>query len=317
MPKVVGLQTHIWANNLKSMFLLATFPIMLFFIIFLIIMTTGIAAGAPDIINYTIEIFISLSCFIFMGTSFWFLIAWAFHKKMITGMTHSTPITRANNPRVYNIVENLSISRGIRTPQLYEIRDNSLNAYATGLSPNNSIIAFSTGAMNVLNDRELEAVAAHELTHILNRDTRLMVVAIIFVGIIQTISEFFLRSRVNVGSGSRDNDSGNGVLVILLIKLVIFIVGFLFTILVQLAISRKREFLADAGAVELTKSSEHLISALEKIDQDPRIEAISNRSVAQLCIDNPLNKLDKGFLTKLFSTHPSMSDRIAALRMIG
>jgi len=312
---VAGLQTQIWSNKSKSLILLALFPVILLVIVYLIVF--ALAASSADVNDPTTASFDMFKSFIFYvlaGVVFWFLIAWAFHQNMILAMTHAEPLERKDNPRVYNIVENLCISRGIPMPKIYVIDDESLNAYASGISPKSSLITFSHGILDKLNDQELEAVAAHELTHIINYDIRLMVICIIFVGIIQTISEFFLRVRIGESRGSRKNSSAG---VILLIKLVVFLLGFLFTVLVQMAISRKRESLADAGSVELTKSSAGLISALEKIAQDPRIEVIENRSVAQMCIENPLSKNDPGILSKLFSTHPPIKERIETLRTIG
>jgi heat shock protein HtpX len=211
-------------------------------------------------------------------------------------------------------VENLCISRGLPVPTIQIIEDDSLNAFASGLSPKDSAITFSRGILNKLSDQEIEAVAAHELTHIINRDVRLMIVSIIFVGIIQTIADLIV--RVNIRSNN-NKDSGNLFLIILAIKIVAFILGFFISVIVQLTISRKREFLADAGSVELTKTSEYLISALTKISQDSQIEAVENRSVAQMFFDNPLSKKEKlNFIDKMFMTHPSIDERIAALRMV-
>ncbi|MEI6222977.1 MAG: M48 family metallopeptidase [bacterium] len=311
----VGLQTHIWENKRKSIILLLCFPLLLLVIVYLITLALALSSsGLRDPIMSSWELFQSFIIYVLAGVVFWFFIAWGFHQSMILAMTHAAPLDRKDNPRVYNIVENLCISRGLPTPKLYIIEDESLNAYASGLSPKNALITFSRGIVDKLNDQELEAVAAHELSHIINYDIRLMVISIIFVGIIQTLSEFFL--RVRIGSSRDNKDSGQAMLIILGIKLVVFILGFFFTFLVQMAISRKREYLADAGSVELVKSSAPLISALQKISQDSRIEVIENRSVAQMCIENPLSK-GSGFLSNLFSTHPPIADRIKALEMIG
>lgn len=301
------------------MILLALFPCILCALVFLIFTGLVSAEGVPleSAPISALEMLYSFVGYILGGVGVWFLIAWLFHQRMILAMTHSKPLDRKDNPLIYNIVERLCISRGLPMPKLYIIEDESMNAFASGLSPKNALISFSRGILNTLNKEELEAVAAHELTHIMNRDIRLMVIAIIFVGIIQTVSEVFLRSHINISSDNKNG--GNAFLVILAIKLVVFLLGFLFTTIVQLAISRKREYLADAGAVELTKSGEHLISALEKISTDSRIEVIENRSVAQMCIENPLGEQGKkrGLFQNLFSTHPAMEDRISVLRQIG
>ena len=312
--KVVGLQTHIWDNNLKSIFLLTVFPLLIGVLVYLACLILAIAGESKDILYDSISFTFASMLFVIPAILIWFSIAFAFNKQIINAMTKSKGLERTDNPKIYNIVENLCISRGLPVPSIQVIEDESLNAFASGLSPRDSAITFSRGILNKLSDQEIEAVAAHELTHIINRDVRLMVVSIIFVGIIQTIAELIV--RVNIKSNGKD--SGNLAMVILLIKLIAFVLGFFVSVIVQLAISRKREFLADAGSVELTKTSEYLISALEKIDQDPRIEAVENRSVAQMFFDNPLaNKNGKvNFIDKMFMTHPTIEERVSALRMV-
>ena len=312
--KAFGLQTFIWENNFKSIVLLAVFPILLtielYLIIYALIIGTTESGDPFQLTNQLVVVFFPLIVF---GVLLWFFIAFFVHKKLTLAMAGAKPIDRIANPEIYNLVENLAISRGIMTPKLYMIPDNSLNAFAAGWSPSNSVIAFSQGLLERLGKTEIEAVAAHELTHIINRDIRLMAVAIIFVGIITTIAEIFLRLRIS-SRGSRKGGAG----VIVLIQLLVFVLGYLIAIVVQLAISRKREFLADAGSVELTKNPEAMISALTKISQDPRIEAIENRQMAQICIENPLSKAGSlGFIAKLFSTHPPIADRIQAIKLIG
>lgn len=313
--RVLGLQTFIWQNNARSLFLLCIFPLIIAFLGYLIVFSFLVSDGylAKDALSLSLDVIVSGSFYILGGVLIWFLIAWKFHTAMILHMTGATPIMRKDNPELYTTVENLCISRGLPTPKLYIIEDNSMNAFASGLSPDKSLIAFSKGLLEHLNPKEVEAVAAHELTHIINRDSRLMVISIIFVGIIQTMAEFFIRIRLENKNGGKD--SGNAVLVILAIKAVVFLIGFFFTLIIQMAISRKREFMADAGAVELTKTGSHLISALEKISTDSRIEVIHNRNVAQLCIENPLDK--SHFFDTLLSSHPPISERIRILRGLG
>lgn len=317
--KILGIQSFIWQNNTRSLILLALFPCILCVLVYLIFVGLYSADGVPMSVApmSALETLFSSVGYILAGVGVWFGIAWAFHQKMILGMTQSKPLERKEHSMIYDIVERLCISRGLPMPKLYIIEDSSMNAFASGLSPNNALISFSRGILESLTKDELEAVAAHELTHIINRDIRLMVVAIIFVGIIQTVSEVFLRSNIRISSDNKNG--GNAVLMILAIKLIVFLLGFLFTTIVQLAISRKREYLADAGAVELTKTGEHLITALQKISGDSRIEVIENRSVAQMCIENPLGDSKKGtnFFQNLFSTHPSVADRIRVLQEIG
>ncbi|PIV90104.1 protease [Candidatus Gracilibacteria bacterium CG17_big_fil_post_rev_8_21_14_2_50_48_13] len=314
--KVVGLQTFIWQNNFRSLALMILFPLILGGLIFAILFGISITetSSVSGALTGSVSLMQELGFSIIGAVLLWFMVAWMFHTSMILGMTGAKPLSRKESPEIYNIVENLCISRGVPTPSLYIIEDSSMNAFASGLSPNRALIAFSRGLLESLTKEEIEAVAAHELTHILNRDSRFMIIAIIFVGIIQTLAEIFLRTRIDTNGNGKD--SGNAALILFLIKILVYIIGFFITLIVQLAISRKREYLADAGAVELTKTSKHLISALRKISGDARIEAIENRNVAQLCIENPLER-GHSFMSNLFSTHPSTEDRIKALELIG
>lgn len=314
--KVVGLQTFIWKNNARSIALLFIFPILIAALLYLLFFMLELSDGTPFIMAFYLAFsYIKFfAWYIIGGVAIWFGIAWFFHTSMIVGMTKSTPLDRKDNPLVYDIVQKLCISRGLPMPKLYIIEDDSMNAFASGLSPKDAMISFSRGLLQHLDENEIEAVAAHELSHIINRDIRLMVIAIIFVGIIQTLTEMILRANFFNSSSSDDNKAGN-FFIILAVKIVAMLIGVFFTSIIQLAISRKREFLADAGCVELTKTSEHLISALQKIHTDSRIEAVDNRNVAQMCIENPLEK-GASIMDSAFSTHPSLESRIAALRAI-
>jgi len=329
--KVVGLQTFIWSNNLKSLYLLVMFPVLVCVIGLIITFAINIASDEGPTVKYkytsgrvvevanpsykgpfakTIDSIPTVAPLFFTGVGVWFLIAWTFNKQIVLGLTHSKPLTRNENPRVYNIVENLCISRGLPTPKIYVIEDESLNAFASGLSPKSSIIGFTRGILTKLDDQELEAVAAHEITHILNYDIRLMLISIVFVGIIQTMSQVFFRVRFSGGSDKKNN----GAAVIFILQIVVFILGFLVSFMIQAAISRKREFLADAGSVELVKSSNPMISALSKIAGDPNVEAVTNASVAQMFIYSPMHA---SRISGMFASHPSVEDRIKALRTIG
>ena len=229
---------------------------------------------------------------------------------MIQNATSATPLLRKDNQRVYNMVENLCISQGIEMPKINIIYDDSLNAFASGINNKTFTITLSRGIINKLNDDELEGVIAHELTHIINRDVRLLIVSIIFVGIFGFISESVTRGPNRMKS----NDNGKNELHFLVISIIASIIAFVFSKLLQFAISRKREFMADAGAAEMTKNPHALASALRKISEDPFIEAVNRKDVAQLFIDNPkLNTDKKEFLSNLFSTHPPIEKRIEIL----
>ncbi len=288
----IGIQQQIRSNNLKTILLLFLFPLLLILVVFLI----------SNSILYSL-----------IGLGFcliWFLLAFNSHSSMIQNATSATPLLRKDNQRVYNMVENLCISQGIEMPKINIIYDDSLNAFASGINNKTFTITLSRGIINKLNDDELEGVIAHELTHIINRDVRLLIVSIIFVGIFGFISESVTRGPNRMKS----NDNGKNELHFLVISIIASIIAFVFSKLLQFAISRKREFMADAGAAEMTKNPHALASALRKISEDPFIEAVNRKDVAQLFIDNPkLNSDKKEFLSNLFSTHPPIEKRIEIL----
>lgn len=243
----------------------------------------------------------------------WFLIAYFFHSTIIRLSTGAKPLERRENKRVYNLVENLCISKGMRTPRIQIIEDNSLNAYASGINDKTYTIALSRGIINKLNDEELEAVIAHELAHIRNRDTRLLIISIIFVGIFAFINEIAYRNLL-YGNHRRSSRNNNGGGVALIVIVIITAATYSISLLLRFAISRKREYMADAAAAEMTKNPRALASALRKISTDPHIEAIKNEDVAQLFIDHPKPKRKRGLsLSNLFATHPPIDKRIAIL----
>ena len=242
-----------------------------------------------------------------------FLIAWAGHSSFIRMATGSKPLDRVENKRVYNLIENLCISQGMKTPKIYIIDDDSLNAFASGISNSSYSISLSKGIIEKLDDDELEGVMAHELTHIKNRDVRLLIVSIIFVGIFSFLAELAFRSLRFAGSGKKSKDSkGSGA--IILIAIVITAVAYFISMLLRFGISRRREFLADAGSAEMTKKPYALANALRKISGDPLIEAVQSRDVAQLFIDNPKPSTHKSASwDNMFATHPSVEKRIELL----
>jgi heat shock protein HtpX len=262
----------------------------------------------------TNALFLQSMPFVLAGTGIWFLIAWAGHAAFIRLATGSRPLERKENKRVYNLLENLCIAEGIAMPKLYIIEDDSLNAFASGISSRNYSISLSRGIIDKLNDEELEGVIAHELTHIKNRDVRLLIISIIFVGIFSFLAEMAFRSLRFAGSGRKSSKNGKGAGAVILIAIVITAVAYLISILLRFGISRKREFLADAGAAEITKKPYALAAALRKIAGDPLIEAIESRDVAQLFIDNPKPSVHKSASwDNLFATHPPIEKRIALL----
>lgn len=309
--KYVGLQTQIWNNNLKSTILLIMFPVIIMGLAWLFIYFTRPEHYTIDDVNYT---FTGVVPWLIGGVLIWFLIAWYANTSIIRGATGAKPLERKKNKRVYNLLENLCIATGMKMPAINIIEDDSLNAFASGINTKNYTITLSRGIVNKLNDEELEAVIAHELSHIRNKDVRLLIVSIIFVGIFAFLVEILLRSFF-YSSMTRSRGSGRGRGIGMLIALALAVAGFIITSLFRFAISRKREYMADAGAAQLTKRPKALASALRKISQDSKIEAVTRKDVAQLFIDNPPEpKKDLfSFFNGLFATHPPIKKRISVL----
>ncbi len=312
--KYVGLQSQISRNNFKSILLLTAFPLLLlglvwFFFFILNYHTTTEETGLGySVIN---ESFVQTAPFVVIVVGIWFVVAWYSHSSIISSVTGSKPLERKKNKRVYNLTENLCISRGLTMPKVYIIEDDSLNAYASGINDKTFAITLSRGMIDKLDDNELEAVIAHELTHIINRDVRLLIVSIIFVGIFSFITEIAIRS-VMTTRGTRNKD-GKGIIVVILL---VAVIGLALSTVFRFALSRKREYLADAGAAELTKNPLALASALRKVSADPWIEAVESEDVAQLFIEHPTKK-KKSFLASIFgnifATHPPIEKRIQIL----
>jgi heat shock protein HtpX len=308
--KYIGLSQQIRRNNFNSVLLLIAFPVLLMALFYAIIYFGS--RYEEDFTSDHNTTFLYAVPFILVGVAAWFLIAWAGHSAFIRMATGSKPLDRMENKRVYNLVENLCISQGMTMPKVNIIEDDSLNAFASGISKNTYSITLSRGIINKLDDDELEGVIAHELTHIRNRDVRLLIISIIFVGIFSFLAELAFRGLRFTGGGRRKNGKGGGGAIIL-IAIVVTAVCYLLSILLRFGISRSREFLADAGASEMTKKPYALASALRKIDQDPLIEAVESRDVAQLFIDNPKPSKHQFSWDNLFATHPPIEKRIELL----
>ena len=301
----VGIQTQIRRNNFNSVLLMMAFPIVLLGMVYAFLY---FIQRQRDV-QVTNEVFVSVIPYVIIGTTVWFLIAWFFHNSLIRMATGSRPLERKENKRVYNLVENLCMSKGMKIPQIFIIEDDSLNAFASGINERNYSVTLSRGIIDKLEDDELEGVIAHELSHILNRDVRLMIVSIIFVGIFAFIAEMSFRS-LRFGALSRGKKDGG---VAILAAIVISAVCYLIAMLLRFGISRTREYMADAGAAEMTRKPYALANALRKINQDPLIEAVQNRDVAQLFIENPQPEEKKFSFSNLFSTHPPIEKRIELL----
>ena len=248
------------------------------------------------------------------GVFIWFLIAYFANTSIINAATGARPLERKENKRVYNLVENLCMSQGMPMPKINIINDDSLNAYASGINKKSYTVTLSKGIIEKLNDEELEAVIAHELSHIRNHDVRLLIISILFVGIFSMLAQIALRSAY-YSSFTRKRDDKGGAALILLLTMLVAAVGYFFAILMRFAISRKREYLADAGSAEMTKNPLALASALRKISADPDIEAVKREDVAQLFIQHPGKQATSALsgLSGLFATHPPIEKRIQIL----
>lgn len=304
----IGLDRQIRKNNFNSLLLLIAFPTLLLALVYaLLYFTQGEHHEDPNLL------FLGVMPVVLGIVGVWFLVAWAGHSAFIRMATSSKPLERMENKRVYNLTENLCISQGMKTPKIYIIEDDSLNAFASGISEKSYSVSLSRGIINKLDDEELEGVIAHELTHIKNRDVRLLIISIIFVGIFSFLAELAFRSLRFAGSGRKSKDSkGSGA--IILIAIVITAIAYFISILLRFGISRKREYLADAGAAEMTKKPYALANALRKISNDPLIEAVESRDVAQLFIDNPKPSTHKSASwDNMFATHPPIEKRIELL----
>jgi heat shock protein HtpX len=286
------------------------FPVIFFGLTWLFFFFMSLNQNEPVSIYQVNKSFLVTAPFIIVGVLVWFTIAYFSHTAMINKATDSKPLSRSENKRVYNLVENLCISTGMTVPKINIIDDDSLNAFASGINTNTFSISLSKGIIDKLNDEELEAVIAHELTHIRNRDVRLLIISIVFVGIFAFISQALFRS-IQFGRVGRGKKGGAGIL----IAIVLALVGLLVSILFRFALSRKREYLADAGSAELTRRPLALASALRKISADSTIEAVKRKDVAQLFIENPQVKEEKSSfsVSSLFATHPPISKRIQLL----
>ena len=313
-----GLSTHIWNNRLRTAFLLAGFPVLLLLICFgfaLVISAfdnPDIAQGfanAIDLLPLLVPIAVAISLA-------WWGIAFFANQGIIDAVTGAHTLSRTENPRVWNLLETLCISRGITMPTLRIIDTDARNAFASGIRDNHYSITVTRGLVDSLDDAELEAVLAHELTHIRNRDVQLLVIAAVFVGIISLVGDILIRSPraliYSTSGRSRSSRSsggkgGGGAVVLILVAIAIFILARFLAIALRFAVSRRREYLADAGAVELTKNPDAMIGALRKIAGHSEIEAPSQ--VRPMFIDLPRS----AGLSGLFSSHPPIEDRIAAL----
>src|ERR1700676_4518666 len=330
-----GLYTHIQSNRVRSMLLLAGLFALVYVMVYAGALIAEVVLNSGGPVDYYLAAaardLVSAFPYATGGTVLWIVIAYFFHQSVIDAVTGGEDVTRQQQPRLYNLLENLCISRGIPMPKLKIIESDALNAFATGLNQRQYAVTVTTGLLNALNDQEIEAVLGHELTHIRNGDVQMMVIAVIIAGVVGFVAELFFRSFTNFGyygggyggswssssssssssdsssSSSDRKSSGGGAILVIIIAAVLIALAWLLSQLVRLALSRSRELLADAGSVELTKNPDAMISALRKIENRGELPGATS-AVMELCVDNPR----EGF-SDLFATHPSVDARVEAL----
>ena len=321
--KYVGLETQKSRNNTYSLLLLILFPCLVVGLVFLasyLLVEATYDSSGPYLDKWesTVELFSGFAPIALTGVFIWFIIAYFANTSIIRSATGSHPLQRKENKRVYNLVENLCMSQGMTMPKINLIHDDSLNAFASGINEKTYTVTLTQGIIDKLDDEELEGVIAHELAHIKNRDVRLLIVSIVFVGIFSMLAQMSFRMLGSTSSSSSRKDKGGGILVIILIALAVAAIGYLISTLLRFAISRKREYLADAEGAQMTQKPYALAKALQKISADPDVEAITRDDVAQLFIEHP-GKQARGFLNSIngiFATHPPIKDRIKVLEQV-
>jgi len=308
-----GLYTHIQSNKRRSIALL----IGLFLLVYLLVYAGALTGEALTndapldvLMRAALRDALYAAPWATLGTALWILIAYKFHQSMIDAATGGREVTRQEQPRLYNLLENLCISRGITMPKLKVIEDGSLNAFATGMNEKQYSITVTSGLINSLDDAEIESVLGHELTHIRNGDVRMLVIAVIIAGVIAFFAELVFRLMFQGGLSWRSNRSSGdrkGAGVAILIAVALIAVAWILSIVIRFALSRQREYLADSGSVELTKNPDAMISALRKIEGRGELPGATS-AVMEMCIDNP-----RGGFSNIFDTHPPIDARVAAL----
>ncbi len=311
-----GLQTHIWNNNLKSLMLLGLYPLLMIGLVWACsAVSTGLFIhqapyGGPTsgqiVTGFANNVIFNYWPTILAVIIIWFIVAYFFHTRMIRALSHSKPVSRQQEPELYNLLENLSITAGIPMPRLEIIETHARNAFASGIDTKSFAVTVTRGLMNSLTKDELEAVLAHELTHILNRDVRLLMVTVIFTGMIGFAAQMFWSNiRYNFIYSGQNRNKGGGLMLLLSIALILW-VGYMATLVMRFAISRNREYMADAGAVQLTKNPEAMMSALMRIAGRDKIPETTD-DIAMMCFENAAPFMG------LFATHPPIEKRIRAL----
>lgn len=333
--RYVGMHTQIMRNNRLTIMLLILFPVIILGMVWVFLaLVNYFGNGYYDqygnivhqldaaTVNYY---FMNTIPWVIVGVGIWFTIAYFANTAMVRAATGARPLTRKENPKIYNIVENLCMTCNMDMPKVNIVDDPQLNAFASGIDKKSYTVTLTTGIIDRLNDDELAGVIAHELTHIRNHDTRLLITSIIFVGIVSTIMSLVIQMMYNAfwfgGLSSRSSDDednrGNGLsmIAVFIIGALCCAVAYFFTLLTRFAISRKREYMADAGGAELCGNPLALASALRKISGDPGLNNVKRDDIAQLFIIHPQHFAPgmMNFFNSLFSTHPDTKKRIEIL----
>ena len=333
--RYVGMHTQIMRNNRLTIMLLILFPVIILGMVWVFLaLVNYFGNGYYDqygnivhqldatTVNYY---FMNTIPWVIVGVGIWFTIAYFANTAMVRAATGARPLTRKENPKIYNIVENLCMTCNMDMPKINIVDDPQLNAFARGIDKKSYTVTLTTGIIDRLNDDELAGVIAHELTHIRNHDTRLLITSIIFVGIVSTIMSLVIQMMYNAfwfgGLSSRSSDDednrGNGLsmIAVFIIGALCCAVAYFFTLLTRFAISRKREYMADAGGAELCGNPLALASALRKISGDPGLNNVKRDDIAQLFIIHPQHFAPgmMNFFNSLFSTHPDTKKRIEIL----
>lgn len=323
-------------NRLRTIFLLLMFPVIILGLSYVGLLLAILFSKTPSNISpidLANEMMKTTGFYVLIAVFIWSLISYFLGSRMIMAFAGAKPISKSESPELYRSVENVSISAGLpKTPDIYIIEDASLNAFATGTNPSNAKVAISRGLLNKLTKPEIEAVMAHEIGHVVNRDIRVMLISVAVVGAIGMIGEILLRT----GGLTRNSDNNKSGTALFIIGILFITIGTLIATLTRLAISREREFLADASSAYFTNNPLALVSALKKISEDARIEVLDGKaSMTGLCIADPTAKGHKNhkktlfnmananalssqekqsLWSKIWSTHPPMSERISRLQ---
>src|SRR3954453_13569023 len=304
-----GLYTHIASNKFRSMLLLAGLFLLIYVLVYAGALIAEVVIDSGGSVDYYLAAamrdLIKAFPYATIAAALWIVIAYFFHQSIIDAVTGGQDVTRLQQPRLYNLLENLCISRGIPMPKLKVMDSDALNAFATGLNRRQYSVPVTTGPLTPLDDREIEALLGHELTHIRNGDVQLMVVVVVIAGVVGFFGELFFRMFTNLSwnssggswsssssrsSSSSDSDSkssgGGGAIIVVIIAIALILLAWLLSQVVKLALSRSRELLADAGSVELTKNPDAMITALRKIENRGELPGATS-AVMELCVDNP------------------------------